>query len=279
MTTPLRDSLMFTLAALPHISTRTMFNALTATALLSVASLSNAALFEDDLPTDKDAVLSVGVNVMAVKSAYDLEDNTEVNVLPGAFYDNNRVYIRGAQAGAYVLNDGVNQLSAYVKLAGSEFDPDDANGDLSGLDERKSSAEAGLSYQRNTSLGAIRAQIGTDVLDRSGGNTARLAYLARITKGNLTVYPSIGFEYYDADYNEYYYGVSDEESAETGVDAYQSDSSLNPYVSISANYDFNDKWAGFFNQSLSYLPNEQYDSPMVDSRVEGATTLGLLYKF
>ncbi|HBD04078.1 MAG TPA: MipA/OmpV family protein, partial [Psychrobacter sp.] len=33
------------------------------------------------------------------------------------------------------------------------------------------------------------------------------------------------------------------------------------------------------NQSVSYVPNEQYDSPMVDSRTEASTTLGLLYKF
>ncbi|MEL0620542.1 MipA/OmpV family protein [Psychrobacter proteolyticus] len=270
---------MLKLVALPNISTRTMFSAFTATALFSVASLSNAALFNDNLPTDKDAELSVGVNVMAVKSAYDLEDSTEVRVLPGAFYDNNKVYVRGAQAGAYLINDGVNQLSAYAKLAGSEFEPDDANGALQGLDERKSSAEAGLSYQRRTAIGGIRAQIGADVLDRSGGNTARLTYLSRITKGKLTVYPSIGFEYHDADYNEYYYGVSEKEAAKTGVDEYKSNSSLNPYINISANYDFNERWAGFANQSVSYVPNEQYDSPMVDSRTEAATTLGLLYKF
>ena len=56
-------------------------------------------------------------------------------------------------------------------------------------------------------------------------------------------------------------------------------SSLNPYINISANYDFNERWAGFANQSLSYLANEQHDSPMVDSRTDATTTLGLLYKF
>ena len=269
---------MLTLAALPNISTRTIVSAMSATALLSVASFSNAALFKN-LPTDQDAELSVGVNVMAVKSAYDLEDSTDVRVLPGIFYDNNRVYARGAQAGAYLLNDGVNQLAAYAQLAGSEFDPDDANGALQGLEKRKSSAEAGISYLRRTPIGGIRGQFATDVLDESGGNTGRLTYLAKITRNKLTVYPSIGFEYHDADYNEYYYGVSEKESAETGVAAYKSNSSLNPYINISANYDFNDRFAGFANQSLSYVPNEQYDSPMVDSRTESATTLGLLYKF
>jgi outer membrane protein len=130
-----------------------------------------------NLPTDKDAELSVGVNAMAVKSAYDLEDSTEMRVLPGVFYDNNRIYARGAQAGAYLINDGVNQLSAYAQLAGNSFDPDDANGALQGLDERKLSAEAGISYQRRTPIGAFRGQFATDVLDESGGNTGTLPKL------------------------------------------------------------------------------------------------------
>jgi len=270
---------MSNVSALPHVATRMTFNALVATALLGIASMSHAAIFKNNLPTDPDAELSVGVNAMAVKSAYDLEDSTEMRVLPGVFYDNNRIYARGAQAGAYLINDGVNQLSAYAQLAGNSFDPDDANGALQGLDERKLSAEAGISYQRRTPIGAFRGQFATDVLDESGGNTGRLTYLAKITRNKLTVYPSIGFEYHDDDYNEYYYGVSDEESAKTGVTAYKSNSSLNPYINVSANYDFNERWAGFFNQSLSYLPNEQYDSPMVDSRTDATTTLGLLYKF
>lgn len=270
---------MFTPSTLSPTFSRALLSTLTATILFGTASLSNAAIFHKNLPTDKDAQLSVGVNVMAINSAYDLEDSIDVRVLPGVFYDNNRVYARGAQAGAYLINDGSNQLSAYAQLSGSEFDPDDARGALKGLDKRKASADAGLTYLRRTPIGGFRAQIATDVLDHSGGNSARLTYLAKITKDKLTVYPSIGFEYHDTDYNEYYYGVTDKESEKTGVAAYTSNSSLNPYINISANYDFNERWAGFANQSLSYLPNEQYDSPMVDSRTDSTTTLGLLYKF
>jgi outer membrane protein len=264
-------------SATPVISTRVLLSALTATALFSMTTITNAALFKN-LPADQDDELSVGLNVVLANSAYDTDDN-EVSVLPGVFYDNNKYYARGASAGVYLINDGANQLSASVQLAGNSFDPDDANGALAGLDEREISASAGLNYQRRTSVGGFRVQFATDVLDRSGGNTGRLSYIARISKNRLTVYPSIGFEYNDADYNNYYYSVSDEESARTGVDAYQSNSSLNPYVNISANYDFNDRFAGFANQSLSYLADEQYDSPMVDSRTESRTTLGLLYKF
>ena len=256
---------------------RTMLTSLATVALLTTAGMANAALF-NNLPREKDAELSAGVTVLYANTAYDTDEN-EIRVLPGLFYDNNKVYARGAQAGAYLINDGTNQLAATLQLSGNSFDPDDANGALQGLDERKLSADAGLSYQRRTAIGGLRAQYTTDVLDRSGGNSGRLSYIGRVSKNKLTVYPSIGFEYHDTDYNNYYYGVSSEESARTGIVAYESNSSLNPYVNVSANYDFSNKWAGFFNQSLSYLPNEQYDSPMVDSRTESTTTLGLLYKF
>ena len=264
-------------AILPTMSTHTLLTSVAAVTLLTTAGMANAALFKN-IPTDPDAELSVGVNVLYENSAYDTDEN-QIRVLPGVFYDNNRVYARGAQAGAYLINDGTNQLAATVQLAGNSFDPDDANGALSGLDERKLSAEAGLSYQRLTPVGGFRAQYAADVLDRSGGNSGRLSYIGKVTKNKLTVYPSVGFEYHDADYNNYYYGVSDEESTRTGVSAYESNSSLNPYINVSANYDFSKNWAGFANQSVSYLANEQYDSPMVDSRVEATSTLGLLYKF
>ena len=258
-------------------NTRILLGAVTATALLSTASIANAAPFKN-LPADQDAELSVGANVVITNSAYDV-DGSDVRVLPSVFYDNNKFYARGAQAGAYLINDGTNQLSAYAQLAGNEFDPEDANGALSGLDKRKASAAAGVTYLRRTPIGGFRGQFATDILGRNDGNLARLTYLAKFTKDKLTVYPSVGVEWHDESYNDYYYGVSNTESARTGVAAYSPSQSFNPYVSVSANYDINDKWAGFASQTLDYLSDEQYDSPMVDSRTESTTTLGLLYKF
>ncbi|WP_201585818.1 MipA/OmpV family protein [Psychrobacter jeotgali] len=269
---------MYKLSALSPTSTRVLLTTLTTTALLGTASITYAAPFKN-LPADQDAELSVGANVMIVRSGYDMDDSTEVRVLPGVFYDNNKIYARGAQAGAYLINDGTNQLSAYAQLAGTQFDPDDANGALQGLDERKWSAAAGVTYLRRTPIGGFRGQIATDVLGRNDGTFGRLTYLARINKDKLTVYPSIGVEWNNKDYNDYYYGVSAAESARTGVNTYSPSSSFNPYINISANYDINERWAGFANQSLSYLSDEQYDSPMVDSRTESRTTIGLLYKF
>ena len=246
------------------------------TAFIAAAGSVSAAPFQN-IPVDQDARVSVGANVMGTWSAYDTDN--DVMVLPSLFYDNNRFYARGAQLGAYLVNDGTNEVALYAQPMGTSFDPDDANGSLQGLDERDISAAAGVSYLRRTPVGGFRGQVATDILGKSDGTTARLTYLARFNTDRLTVYPSVGLEWRNQDYNDYYYGVDSNESARSGTASYSPDDSIHPYVNVSANYEFNDKWSGFASQSLDYLSDEAYDSPMVDSRTEARTTLGVLYTF
>ena len=245
--------------------------------LMPISMSASAGMFDNNLPKDPDAVLSLGVNAQYVKTPYDADD--QLNILPGIFYDNNKIYARGNTAGAYIINDGTTQLDAFAQLTGTSFDPDDANGALKGLDERKSTAVAGLSYLYRTPIGGLRAQVATDVLGRSDGSIARLTYLAKYSTDKLTVYPSVGVEWHNEDFNDYYYGISEREAAKTGLATYKPGSSVNPYVSVSGTYDFNDRWAGFASQTIDYLSDKQYDSPMIDSRVDSRTTVGLLYKF
>lgn len=254
--------------------------AMLSTAALLAVSLPATAAPINNLPADPDAELSVGVNVRYEQTPYDT-DGGKFSILPGVFYDNNKVYARGNTFGAYILNDGTHQLDAFAQIAGSSFDPEDAEGALAGLDERKWTGLVGLSYLQRTPIGGFRAQIATDIAGRSDGNVARLAYLAKFSDDKLTVYPSVGFEWNDSNYNEYYYGISDSEAAKTGLPSYSPGSSVNPYVSVSGMYDFNDQWAGFASQSFEHLSSKQYNSPMMktDSHFDSKTTLGLLYKF
>lgn len=248
-----------------------------ATVLMPLSMTASAGLVDNNLPKDSDAILSVGANVQYVQTPYDADN--QVNILPGVFYDNNKVYARGNTFGAYIINDGTSQLDAFAQVTGTGFDPDDANGALKGLDERKGTAVAGLSYLYRTPVGGFRGQVATDILGRSDGSIARLTYIAKYSNDKLTVYPSAGLEWHDEDFNDYYYGISDKESAKTGLATYNPGSSVNPYISVSGTYDFNDQWAGFASQTIDYLSDKQYDSPMVDSRVDSRTTVGLLYKF
>ncbi|WP_227431195.1 MipA/OmpV family protein [Psychrobacter sp. I-STPA6b] len=230
------------------------------------------------LTADPEAKLSVGINAVMTRSVYDTKD-TQVHILPSLFYDNNRVYARGNQIGAYLTKDNNKRISAYAQLNGTPFNPDDAKGNLAQLDERKRSIVVGAEYLHTTPIGGFRIQAAHDVSGNSDGNMGRINYVAKYSRDNFTAYPSVGFEWYDKNYSNYYYGVSEQEAKRSGVDAYQAKQSFRPYVNLSARYEINEHFAGFANQSFTYLPDAQYDSPMVKNRTEAKTTIGLLYNF
>ncbi|WP_230655977.1 MipA/OmpV family protein [Psychrobacter sp. I-STPA10] len=257
----------------------TMYSAIIlASLLMSTTNLYAAPLLSNQLTKDPDAKLSIGINAVVTQSAYDTDGST-VEILPSAFFDNNRLYARGNQFGAYAINDGTNQLSAFVQTNGTAFDPEDAKGNLNKLDERKRTIIAGAEYLRITPIGGFRVQAAHDIVGDSKGNIARLNYVAKYSNDRLTLYPTIGVEWHDRKYNDYYYGVSQKESKNSGVNTYEPDQSISPYLAVSAHYDINDHFTGFAYQSLTYLADEQYNSPMVDSHTEAKTTVGLLYKF
>ena len=248
-------------------------------ATFSTCFMVSPALASDSHNQDEDKIgIQVGASVIAGNNAYDT-DGTEIRVLPSLIYDNGKVYARGSQIGGYVLSDDVNEVSVFLQPGGYEFDPEDANGALKGLDEREISGLAGVSYVRRTPIGGFRARLATDVLDNSGGTVARLAYLARYQNNKLTVYPSVGIEWVNDTYNDYYFGVSDEESNKTGVAKYEAKSSVSPYVNVNATYDLNSDWSLILGQNVAYLSDEQYDSPMVKDRLTYRTMLGANYKF
>ncbi|WP_296201855.1 MipA/OmpV family protein [Psychrobacter sp. UBA3962] len=265
------------------ILTNKLLNTAALTLSFGVLTLASASAQAETAPTvstseNEKLGVQLGVNLRWNNSAYDLDDN-DVSVLPSIFFDNGKYYARGNQIGTYLVNDGSNEVLAFVQPGGPSFDPDDAKGDLAQLDERKWSGLVGASYMRTTPIGGFKAQLSTDVAGRSDGTVARLSYLAKLTPGKWTIYPSAGLEWVDSNYNEYYYGISQKEADKTSLDRYKPDSSISPYISVNGTYAINKDWDLFLGQSVNFLADEQRDSPMVDDRVDYKTTLGVLYQF
>lgn len=253
-------------------------------ALIQLATLNAHAegLFggSQPLPVDDSARLSMGLNASFNQWAYD--QDSDVTVLPQAFYDNNRVYIEGSEAGLYAYKDLANEWRISLGYDGRSFKPSDANDDLlRKLDERKWSALAGTSYMRITPYGGFKAQIETDVLGRSKGTRVKLSHFSRfrLLDERLTVYPEIGVLWGSEDYNQYYYGVSKKEAARTGLPTYDADSSARPFANISASYRINPRWSVFISESLERMSDAQKDSPMVDDNWDSRTKIGFNYQF
>lgn len=269
------------------ITTQKLFNTTASSLCLGILALvSNMAQAQSPAPvasttptTDNDKIgVQLGINARINNSAYDLDDGS-VSALPSVFFDNGKYFARGSQLGTYLIDDGQNEVLAFVQAGGNSFDPDDADGDLATLDERKWSGLVGASYMRTTSIGGIRAQLSTDITGHSEGTVGRLTYLAKLTPGKWTIYPSAGLEWVDDNYNEYYYGISSKEADRSNLNVYKPDSSVSPYINVNGTYNINNDWDLFLGQSVKFLSDEQKDSPMVDDDVDYTTTIGFLYQF
>lgn len=242
--------------------------------------LLGSTAFAESLPIDPNARLQIGANASLNQYAYD-QDNA-VTVLPQAFYDNNRLYIEGAEAGVYGYKDASNQWRAFVSYDSRSFNAKDAQSPaLRQLDDRDWSVMAGTSYMKITPYGGFKGQIETDVLGRSDGTSASLAHLSKfkLIDNKVTLYPEVGVRWYDDKYNDYYFGVNKDEANRTGVAEYHADSSVSPYLNLTASYAFNPHWSGFVSQHLEYLSKEQKDSPLVDNSVDSKTKIGFNYQF
>ncbi len=242
-----------------------------------VLSLANTS-FANTAEKSKLDGLKIGVNAVYNQAGFKNYDD-KVVILPSAFYESERVYARANRLGYKLWKNDNNELSVVTQYNGVEFDPKNAKDNFHNLDERNSTFFVGASYLKKTPIGAFRGQVFTDTFGDSDGTLARLTYIAKYQKDKLSLYPSAGVQWQDKKYNDYYYGVSDKESAKTGIDKYQPKDNVHPYINVVGMYDMTDDWGLFFNQNIAYNTDEQYDSPKVDSRTKLSSAVGVTYKF
>lgn len=231
------------------------------------------------IPKATDARLDVGINAGYVSNGYKA-DNT-VSVLPYGFFDNNRFYIEGGEAGAYIYKDDSHQARIGLSYDGRSFDPKEADElALKQLDKRKAQVVAQANYMAITPIGGIRAKVAKNIFGGDNDGTAfTLSHVSRFEYGKTTFYPSFGATWHDKKYNRYYYGISAEESQKSGLTQYSPNDSISPFVSLTVMYDLSQKWGIMGNQRIEWLGDSQKNSPMSDNDIQSTTRIGLHYKF
>lgn len=255
-------------------------------ALLTVALLSLFMSFAhaNDIDTPAKTSYLDGLTVGALASfgvdAYATDD--KVGVVPLVLYDNDYFYAEGSELGFYAHKDDKNWFRVGASYEARHFEPDDAKTTaLKGLDERKPSANITLGYMHITHVGGFEVKAGADMMDRSGGQTISLAHRSyfKLADDKLIIYPKFGVNWYSEDYNQYYFGVSETESAKTGIATYKTKSSYSPFVSVSGKYQFSDHVGFFGNVKSEWLSGTQKKSPLVDDKMDIGLNAGLTYTF
>ncbi|WP_313048031.1 MipA/OmpV family protein [Atlantibacter subterraneus] len=161
-----------------------------------------------------------------------------------------------------------------------EFDPDNARQwAIRQLDTRHSTMMAGVSYQRITDIGAFRGEFSGDTLNTSNGLMATLAWAGQIVAEPVTIYPQAGVDWYSDKLARYYYGISERESAKSGLDAWSPNNAFAPWLAVAADWKVTDNLHFYLQPRITFLPSTIRHSPMVDDNVLADIESGLVWSF
>lgn len=223
--------------------------------------------------------LSVGASVFYNQSPYK-EGKDRYYPVPIINYEGDSFYFRTLSAGYYLWKDPQDSLSLTVLGSPQHFDPKDSDSSaMKKLNKRRMTMMGGVAWRHSADWGIIRTALVGDLLDNSNGLQWDLAYLYRFQLGDLGLTPGIGATWSSKNQNRYYYGVSGNESARSGLNRYSPSDSWNPFVELTADYRINDSWRATLSGRYTRLDDTITDSPMVDKNGEANIWTGISYTF
>uniref|UniRef100_UPI0021C56F87 MipA/OmpV family protein n=2 Tax=Escherichia coli TaxID=562 RepID=UPI0021C56F87 len=91
--------------------------------------------------------------------------------------------------------------------------------------------------------------------------------------------PALGVLYYDENFSDYYYGISESESRRSGLASYSAQDAWVPYVSLTAKYPIGEHVVLMASAGYSELPEEITDSPMIDRNESFTFVTGVSWRF
>jgi len=230
-----------------------------------------------DAPAFEASAWSAGVMAIVSSSPYRGGD-TEVRVLPLISFIGEKLFVTGPRAGYNLFKNqplSVNVFAEY-KFASDAFEDEKY---LEGMKKRRDTVMSGVDASlRFKSVWRLESNMATDILDRHNGQEANLTLsrLFRFEKFSLT--PGAGLVWRSDDYNQYYYGVREEE-ATPDRPAYEPGSSLDWLMKISTRYALDDDWSILGIARVEFLSDDIQDSPIINKETVTSAFLGLNYAF
>lgn len=253
-------NLLFTRASLPSIKT------LSLTAILLTG---NAYAGE----------WSIGTGVLAEQLPYR-DYKTQYIPLPIVTYQGEQLFINGQGVGINILNSESHNLHLAVNYSPLSFKPADSDDPaMKRLDKRRATAMAGIGYQYHARWGSLGGKVATDVLGYSDGVIADVGYQYTFEFGKLRLIPSVGMRWQNRSFNNYYFGITEQESRRSGMQQYRAKSGVSHYLSVASYYALNNNWQLFLMGYNEQISDSAQDSPMTDHDYSIYVMTGVLYSF
>lgn len=222
---------------------------------------------------------SLGGAVISTDASYKGLDSDTL-VVPLVGYEGERFYFRGIEAGYRLNNSRRNRLTAHVTASPFRFRPgENKDPQLSQLDSRNFSAEAGMSYQMLSRYGEIEFRAGFDV--RGNGHRFQTSYSFPLSRNprKWQFGPRVGATFISSGYTDYYYGVSATEAERTGLPEYSSQDAVNPFYGLGGYYRFGERLSVIGNYRVTQISSKISDSPMAEGSRTTSLFVALSYSF
>lgn len=223
--------------------------------------------------------ISIGIIGSMDTSPYHAQTH-DYSVMPLFAYDNDSEYIEGAEVGYYVINDDRQELRLKAYYDDTAYHNSDGHSDaMRGLQNRKATMMAGVSYQFTTAIGAFHSQLAADTLNHSNGLTANASWLNQLNVSRLILSGELGSDWANGKQTRYYYGISDAESRRSGLSRYHPKATFIPYINLTAQYPLAEHWQSFIALRSNFLSATVRHSPMVNQQQTYSLSSGLSYDF
>ena len=229
-------------------------------------------------PEPEGVQWSLGLGVISSPRPYVGADN-QTRAIPMLDLEYERFYFRGILAGFRVLEGGRFSLDIIGRGQFAGYDEEDSNF-LAGMEERRETIEVGLSAAWELGEFELEATVAADALGRSDGAQAslELTWSKVFGRGKGGLFPGVGLTWQDADFIDYYAGVTPEE-ARSGRPAFEGSSALNLGAGLRGFFKVTDRARFVGLVRVERLANEYEESPIIDSRWGYFGLVALAYEF
>ena len=246
--------------------------------------------------------ISINTGIGAITNPLHGGDNLPLVLLPEVayyadkwFFDNGRLGYSFLESNSHVLNVvtefnpetrffidfhpsnvfALNSSSSFIVESTSSNELSSKTASVDDIRHRRWALDAGLSYHYIQNNHVFSVQALMDVSGVYNGMRSALQWQSHYQVGNLSVAPSLGIWYKSADLNDYFYGLSAEETSYGEIDV---GSSWQPYAKIDARWPLSE--ANSLRFHLAYYDYSAVDdSPLFEHTYSMTAFIGFNHIF
>jgi len=242
---------------------------------------SQATLADEFSASTGKRPFTAGLGMLYKDKPYrDYDESDKSSAVPIILYEGESFFVRGGSLGWKFIDSNALEFALVGEYLADGYESDDSDY-LDGMKDRDPSFGVGAHVIWNPDALGVKLAAVSDVTDNSDGQQVRGEVFYKYRTGNWMLRPSAGIVWQSDDYNDYYYGVRDNEVAGAiGRHAYSADDDINYRLGAVAIYQQpSSPWMFLGGLRYDFLGDEISDSPIVENDDELTAVLGVAYTF